>query len=371
MSENIWNKSRAWKWFGIFLIWTLFGLWNFGVKITDKMANKDPLELRDQFTNEMTGAYSAFLLTPFLLWFMRKFPVQRKNAPRRIPLHILASAIYAGCLIFMMYESRTTFWRLFGWGEYNYGIIPYRAMMEYLKILVIYWAIFSILNYLRARRESQQQELRASELEQQLAKARLQALQMQVHPHFLFNTLNTISSAMYDDVKVADSMIMNLSDLLRKTLNSSGKEEHSLAEEMEIIVIYLDIMKARFKDKLAVALDIPPETRDALVPAFILQPLAENSIKYSTAALGAAEIHIAAKREGDRTILIVEDKGPGLSREFGKTTRNGLGLSNTADRLEKLYGPGQRFSLQNIAGGGLRTTIEIPFHTADETESQT
>jgi len=371
MSESIWNKSRGWRWFGIFLIWTIFGLWNFGVKITDKMAGQDPLELRVQFTNEMTGAYSAFLLMPFLLWFMGKFPVQRKNIRRQIPLHILASAIYAGCLIFMMYESRTILWRLFGWGEYDYGRIPYRAAMEYLKILVIYWAIFSILNYLRARRESRQQELRASELEQQLAKTRLQALQMQIHPHFLFNTLHMISSAMYDDVKAADSMIMNLSDLLRKTLNSGDKEAHSLAEEMEIIGLYLDIMKARFKDKLAVTLDISPEARAALVPAFILQPIVENSIKYGTASLDSAEIKITAKREEDKTVLIVEDKGPGLSRELGKTAANGLGLSNTAERLEKLYGSGRRFILQNIAGGGLRTTIEIPFRSSDETAAQT
>jgi two-component sensor histidine kinase len=370
MSEGRRNKISGRAWFGIFLAWTIFGLWNFGVNITDNLASQDPLELRDEFVQEMTGAYSGFLMTPFLLWFMGAFLVQRKNARRRIPLHVLTSALYAGCFIAMMYGSRTTLWRLFGWGEYNYGIIAYRALMEYLKILVLYWAVFGILNYVRARRERQRQELRASELEQQLSRARLQALQMQVHPHFLFNTLNTISSTLYEDAKAADSMIMNLSDLLRKTLDGGGKEEHTLAEEMEIIAIYLDIMKARFKDKLTVTLDIPSELRDALVPVFILQPLAENSIKYGTAALGAAEIRLAATRRGDRTLLIVEDKGPGLSRELGRTAKNGLGLSNTSERLEKLYGPDQRFVFENIDEGGLRISIDIPFRRAGSAESQ-
>lgn len=368
MAEAFREKGRTGTAWWIFLVWTAFGLWNFAVKVTDQLASRDPIQLRDKFANEMTGAYSALLMTPLLLWFLGKFPVRRMNARRRIPLHILASAVFAACLIGLMAGGRAALWRLLGWGEYDYGIIAYRALMEYLKIIVIYWAAFGILNYSRIRRERAGQERRAAELEQELSRARLQALQMQIHPHFLFNTLNTISSTLYEDVKAADSMIMSLSDLLRKTLAGGGREEHPLAEETEIISLYFEIMKGRFKDKLRVSLDVPSELGEALVPVFILQPLAENSIKYGTAALGTAEIRIAARRRGERLLLVVEDRGPGLSREPGPESKNGLGLANTAERLETLYGAEQRLVFENIEEGGLRISIEIPFRRTGDME---
>jgi two-component system LytT family sensor kinase len=184
---------------------------------------------------------------------------------------------------------------------------------------------------------------------------------MQLHPHFLFNTLNMISSTMYDDVKAADKMIANLSDLLRITLDSRGAEEHTLEKELEIVHLYIEIMKARFQDKLTVKTDIENATQEALVPGFILQPLVENSIKHCMKKLKTAEISIASRMENGKLKLIIQDNGPGISGEMNQIFKNGVGLSNTVERLEQLYGNNHHFQLQNRGEGGLQVVMELPF----------
>jgi len=242
----------------------------------------------------------------------------------------------------------------------------YKIPMEYTHQFFSYSLIYGIVMFIKYMRESQDQKLRASQLEQQLTKAHLRALQMQLHPHFLFNTLNMISSTMYDDVKSADKMIANLSDLLRITLSSKGAEEHTLEKELELINLYVEIMKARFQDKLIVETNIQDDTQEALVPGFILQPLVENSIKYSMKTLKTAEIRILSRKEDEKLKLIIEDNGPGISGEIDQIFRNGVGLSNTVERLEKLYGDDRQLQFNNRIDGGLQVVIEIPFRKFDQ-----
>lgn len=310
---------------------------------------------------ETTGVYSILIVLPFVIWVIKKFPITRKNLITHIPLHLLASMIYGVSHTMLMFSIRTFIFWTAGWGAYDYGRFVYKIPMEYTHQFFSYSLIYGIVMFTKYVRESHEQKVRTSQLKQQLTKARLQALQMQLHPHFLFNTLNMISSTMYEDVKSADKMIANLSDLLRTTLNSKGAEEHTLEKELEIINLYVEIMKARFQDKLIVKTDIQEATQEALVPGFILQPIVENSIKYSMKSMKKAEISILSRRENDKLKLVLEDNGPGISAEMEQIFKNGVGLSNTAERLEQLYRNNHHFHLQNRNEGGLRVVLELPF----------
>jgi signal transduction histidine kinase len=364
------NKKQLLKWLIIFLGFTLIALMNWARFVTSELAEGESGKFQFYFIMETTGAYAVMLLLPLLLWFFNKYPLQRNNLHIRIPLYMLASMLYGASHTMLMFSSRNLIFWIGDLGAYDYGRLDYRFLMEYTHQFFSFWTVWGIVLFVKYVRENQQQKLWASQLEEQLTKVRLQALQMQLNPHFLFNTLNMISSTMYDDAKAADKMIAGLSDLLRKTLNSANWQEHSLKNELEFVNLYINIMKARFHDKLSVKMDIDDQTMEAMVPGFILQPLVENSIKYSMENLRTAQIEVLSKKENDRIRLSVRDKGPGLSTAPDQMMGNGVGLSNAAERLEKLYGSNHRFHFQNIISGGLEVVVEIPFRlSASESDN--
>jgi two-component system LytT family sensor kinase len=358
---RLFNKKYLLPGLILLIFMTVMAALNFTRFVTSELAEGEPPRYKFFFVMETTGAYTILILLPFVIWFIRKFPITRQTLLTRIPLHLLASMVFGLSHTMLMYFSRVTIFSIAGWGTYNYGKFIYKIPMEYTHQFFTYSLIYGIVVFIKYLRESQEQKVRASQLEQQLTKARLQALQMQLHPHFLFNTLNMISSTMYDDVKSADKMIASLSDLLRITLDSKGAEEHRLEKELEILSRYIEIMKARFQDKLVFKTEIEESTTEALVPGFILQPLVENAIKYSMKTLKKAEISIASLKENETLKLIIEDNGPGIPGEMESLFKNGVGLSNTVERLEQLYGNNYQFHLQNRDEGGVRVVMEIPF----------
>src|SRR5262249_40591374 len=197
-------------------------------------------------------------------------------------------------------------------------------------------------------------ELKASQLEARLAQAQLQALKMQLHPHFLFNTLHAISALMRKDVEEADRMITRLSDLLRLTLENVGAQEATLRQELEILGRYLEIEQRRFGDRLQVKMEIEPETLDARAPNLILQPLVENAIRHGIAPRSAPGlIEIRASRAGDKLELQVRDNGVGLPTDHREPIKEGVGLANTRARLEQLYGAAYRFEVNNFYRCGM------------------
>jgi len=203
---------------------------------------------------------------------------------------------------------------------------------------------------------------RASRLEMQLVQARLDALVGQLQPHFLFNTLHTISAFVLEDPKQANRMITRLSELLRQSFNRDRGPLVTLEEELELLDHYVAIQEARFGERLRVTFRVDPRAASAVVPTLLLQPLVENAIRHGAAPHGGvAEVEIAATRSGDRLHLEVRDNGPGLTGNGGAGA--GLGLSNTRARLSELYGASHRFDLVNVAppGGGAVATIDIPF----------
>ena len=214
-------------------------------------------------------------------------------------------------------------------------------------------------------RKSQERERRAIELEARLAQAKLQALRMQINPHFLFNTLNAISSLVHTNPRIADDMIADLSELFRVSLESSDNQEIPLSRELELLRCYLAIEQRRFGERLQIEQDVDPKTLDALVPTLILQPIAENAIRHGIepqAAVG--KIAVRVLRDDNKIKISVSDNGkkpvdfPLTENESG---RRGVGLANTRARLQQLYGKEQSLSIGQGELGGWTVEITLPF----------
>jgi sensor histidine kinase YesM len=232
---------------------------------------------------------------------------------------------------------------------------------QLLLAFLSYWVFVSLYqawqNYLRYR----ERELRSTRLESQLAQAQLEVLRMQLHPHFLFNTLHAVSTLLHRDPDAADEMLSQLSDLLRMTLENFGFQEVSLREELEFIRRYLDIQQARFQDRLTITVDVPAETLDARVPNQALQPIVENAIHHGVEErMGVGTIEIRACRRATMLQLSVRDDGPGLRPDWQASQQEGIGLSNTRARLTQLYGPLASLDLSNHPQGGTLVTLLIP-----------
>jgi LytS/YehU family sensor histidine kinase len=260
----------------------------------------------------------------------------------------------------VMYYSRIVIFDFAGWGEYNYGDMIYRYPMETLKLFAGFVLVYFAYSFFISNKQKHEEKLKAVKLEEQLSRTRLEILKNQIHPHFLFNTLNMISSVMYENVNEADKMIASLSDLLRITLKTSGTVTLPLRDEITTLKYYLDIMQARFKDKLEIIFNIEENFLNALVPSFLLQPLVENSIKYGMETLSIVRIEIGIVEKNRNLMITIKDNGPGIHIENEDVLKRGLGLSNTQERLEKIYGNNFEFNWQNSDSGGLNTTIVIP-----------
>jgi two-component system, LytTR family, sensor kinase len=228
---------------------------------------------------------------------------------------------------------------------------------------VTYGAIVGLSHAVLYYRESRDRALAAANLETRLVEAQLKALQHQLHPHFLFNTLHAISTLMHRDVEAADRTLMRLSDLLRITLENTGQQEITLKVELEFLSKYLQIEQTRFADRLVARFDVHAETLDAFVPNFILQPLVENAIKHGFARkAGPGHIDISARRDGDKLLMEVRDDGMGLSEDALTALQKGIGVSTTRARLQHLFGADYRFEFHRQPAG-LAVVIAIPWRT--------
>jgi len=232
------------------------------------------------------------------------------------------------------------------------------AAPEFLLIyLVLLLSTFAI-DYFRKYRD---RELRNAQLEASLQAAKLSALQSQLNPHFLFNALNAVSALMYRDVEAADAMLARIGELLRLTLAADGSHEIRLSEELELLERYLDIERIRFAERLAITVDVPDSALEAHVPPFALQPLVENAIRHGVARRSeGGKVLVSARRVDGRLQLRVVDDGPGLPAE---KVREGIGLRNTRDRLQQLYGTSQQLAFRKPDAGGLEVLMELPWRT--------
>jgi len=362
------RNPRLWALCAIFS--AIGGSLSFGIITTEMAASGETVPWLYILVLELDGAFMSFLLVPFALWFMSSHLIRRDNWPRQVPRHLLATLVYGVSHTLLMWGSRIVLFRLLGWGEYDFGLMRYRFPMEYQKQFMLYWGLYCVVALISSARRNQAERTRAVELEKKLTQARLDALKMQLNPHFLFNTLNMISSYVFDDPRLADSMIGHLSDFLRVTLRHSGLHEVTLEQELEFLASYLAIMKARFEERLEVEMGIAPPTKQALVPHLLLQPLVENSVTHCTkdhSRPGSVKIRSAI--EGSSLRLTVQDNGPGLGTQSGEVFGRGVGLSNTSARLHELYGDECSLELVDADNGGLMVVIDLPFRTALEGEA--
>jgi LytS/YehU family sensor histidine kinase len=219
--------------------------------------------------------------------------------------------------------------------------------------------------YLERERETAKFALQTSQLETRLAQSQLNTLKMQLHPHFLFNTLNSISVLMRDDVKAANNMLVRLSELLRFALKSGDIQEIPLKDEIEFIRSYLEIEQIRFQERLTVDFKIEPETLDAKIPNLILQPIIENAIRHGIAPMAkAGKVSITSCLQNGFVELCVADNGAGIS--VSKIVSNGIGLKNTQERLERLYGKRHKFEIISDKNPGFSVKIVIPYHQYEQ-----
>lgn len=343
-----------------FLLANVIALFNFLVVVSSMLAEGENPPYLKHVIYEWTGAYSFCLLVPLMLFLFFRFPISKKNYWYAIPIYFLSAGLIGVVHTFVMYTSRVTIFDFAGWGSYEYGYLPYRIIMETLKMLLGFWILYGVCVLMKINRERQIEKLRAVELEEELTRNQLKILQAQINPHFLFNTLNMISSTMYDDVQSADKMIANLSDLLRISLKNNPDGKISLHKEIEILNLYLEIMKERFREKLEINFDIDESAKSVLVPSFLLQPIVENSIKHGMETPGNLKIEITTTMKEEKLTITIKDNGPGIHHEpeivFGK----GVGLANTQERLEKLYDGKFEFYWQNLKENGLLVTIILP-----------
>jgi two-component system, LytTR family, sensor kinase len=353
--------APLWVWATGFAVFTIFGLLELGYRFFDDLARDRVHTFPMRFFEEMNGAYCAAIFFPLVVVVARRWSLLKLPWYRSIPIHVTGMLTYGLLHTTLMALSRHLLAPLFNLGPYDYGIMTWRYPMEATKQITVYasWvAAITLFDYYRAARN---REVATAELESRLAEAQLENLRLQLHPHFLFNTLNTISSVMYEDVERADAMLTRLSDLLRRTIRPTSSQEVPLGEELSLLELYVDLMRARFGDDLAVGFAVDAETRDALVPQLILQPLVENSIRYGGDPMTSrVDITVSAHRDNGSLLLQVSDHGPGM----GASLQKGIGLSNTAGRLQSLYGDGHELVLQNADGGGFSATLRVPFRTA-------
>ncbi|MFN8179608.1 MAG: histidine kinase [bacterium] len=303
-------------------------------------------------------------LSPFVFRASRRFPLGRGAPMRNVFVHLLLS------LLFTVVHSTiygTIVWNM-RWvpaqGATLTGLVQSLFFGKFHLGVVTYWVLVVLRHTFDFYTRYREEELRVSRMEAQLAQAQLQALRMQLHPHFLFNTLNAVSALMHKDVDAADRMLARLSDFLRLTLETGGAHEVSLRQELEFLKRYLEIEQTRFADRLRVRVDVDPSTLEARVPNLILQPLVENAIRHGVARSASAGcVEIAAHRRNGALFLEVRDDGPGLPDGGLRPPREGVGLANTRARLAQLYGAGSSLDLANRHEGGVAVTLTIPFRT--------
>jgi two-component system, LytTR family, sensor kinase len=315
-------------------------------------------------------------LTPFVFIFAVRYPVQRGNWLQRSLVHLGAGVLFTVAHLAIKAFTPYGYWdpTYREWTSAIWDPHTHAVRISWLIAKSMFWAnvvddvsgayipialIGHVVAYYTRFRE---RELRTTQLEGQLAKAHLQTLKSQLQPHFLFNTLNSISALMMTDVAAADRMMVSLGDLLRMSLDEGGSHMTTLAREIEFLSVYLEIERIRFEDKLRVRVDAASDCLDAQLPHLLLQPLVENAVKHGISKLSdAGEVVIIARRDGDHLQIFIRDSGPGLTVPSALTSTPGLGLRITKERLSTLYGSEQAFEIRNRAEGGAEVYLRIPF----------
>jgi two-component system, LytTR family, sensor kinase len=340
--------------------WTVVALFFTTQVYLSYYADNQPIKYLQGFLFQASICYIWALATPLVLWLARRFRIERSNWVRRSLLHLGFSIVLTGTLIAI---HATGFMLLMGRAS---SITPLRVFnVLYINLdnfALVYWFIVLMshaFNYYNSYRKN---ELKASQLHTQLVQSQLEALKMQIHPHFLFNTLHSVSALLSKDTEGARKMITRLGDFLRLTLENSGSMEVTLQQELEFLNGYLEIERIRFQDRLTTDIRVDPEVLDVRVPNLILQPIVENAMRHAIGHSASGRVEVVAAPRNGVVRIEVKDNGPGIDTDRMLEPRpgRGVGLANTQARLAGLYGEAAHFELMNDPAGGLIVAFEIP-----------
>lgn len=355
--------SRSWplRILAYVLAWTVPGL----ISATQLMmsyslrGDSAPLLLLVQIT--FPTWYAWALLAPLIWVAARRFPLDGRGWLRSLPVHLALNVALAVAAVALVLGAR----RLL---ELPAARAPTAELVGSVHTsLLAYWAIVVLAHATRYYEEGRARALREAELSAQLSEARLHALQAQLHPHFLFNTMHAISAFVHDDPDRAERMLAELADLLRSALERTDAQIVPLAEEIDFVERYLSIQKARLGERLHLEIDFAEGLEEAGVPAMLLQPLVENAVEHGIARRkGPGRLAVRVAREDHTLRLEVSDDGPGLDEGTREPSRWRIGLGNTRERLRQLYGEDHRLELTNLQPQGLRVRVVIPFQPAGE-----
>jgi signal transduction histidine kinase len=363
--QKTWTPPLRW----VFAAATLFGIFSTLQSYRLTTLNlKSPMDIQEWrlLLLNLVYWYVPALLTPTLFRLAARFRVDGVRWVRALVTHAFCAVGFSVVHCIGMLAIRSVLWSDGGKApNVAWTLYVQRVFLQNLDwTLMVYAAIVGLSYAVTYYREAQARAVKEAQLETNLAQARLRTLEAELHPHFLFNTLHAISSLVHTNPDGADRMISRLSDLLRLTFDRSGAPRVSLQEELEFLQKYLEIEQTRFHDRLSVRFEIDAETLDAEVPRLILQPLVENAIKHGVSPKpGAGLVQISAQRRDDTLWIEVSDNGVGLSANARARLRSGVGLSNTRDRLECLYGAAHRLEFSDGVAG-LAVRMQIPFRSA-------
>lgn len=363
--------QRRWvRWSLIVGFWTVVGLFFTLQAVLTYVSRGETARWGPALIYQMSIWYTWGVLTPLILSLARRYRPAQHQWARSVGMLVLAGLVIAPFQVVVATAVRSG--ALMGAGILSAeqaqhlvtSVMGLGVLTSSFDGFITYGLIVGVFYTFDYYRKYRERELRTSQLEGQLAQAQLQNLKMQLHPHFLFNTLNSISALISVEPEAAERMIARLSDLLRLTLEHAGTQKVTLRQELSFLEQYLEIEQTRFQDRLSVTMDVAPETLEARVPTLILQPLVENAIRHGVAPRATpGEVHIRAGRSNGLLELQVRDDGPGVPDE--RHVREGIGLNNTRRRLDQLYGDRHRFELRNGADGGLEVRLAVPFRTTD------
>lgn len=360
----------AFRWGLLILFWNVVGL-AFVAQYYILTLNAD---IAFDWKNALWGLFGWYVwipLTPFAAWLARRFPVEQHRWLRRSLLHLLFAVLICAVEVAFYMVLRTVIYSYTG-TEFDPAQYYTRSFVRTIIFDILFYScIVAVVHALDTERKYRARAVRLAQVETQLVAAQLQALRMQLNPHFLFNTLHTISAIMDENVKTARRLMVDLSDLLRLSLDHSGQLV-PLRQELSFLHRYLGIEQERLQERLRVHVEVEDATKEALVPHLILQPLVENAIKHGIAPYArGGEIYIRAHSHDETLVLEVADDGPGLPATSGDgapvatqpAERTGIGLRTTQERLEHLFGEDARFELINQPDGGLLVRLTLPFYT--------
>lgn len=353
------------KWAIIFGFWTLFSVL-YANQIYFEMLHQPGMNhswFRIVFWQLLVW-YAWGCFSPIILMLGRRYPIEAPKLWRAVFLHVVAALVFAAFHGAAETSLKMLIRPFDAWSDERAFLLQYKSSLRnfFLVDVLVYWSILGFGYAFDYRQRYRERASMASQLKAQLAQAQLESLKMQLHPHFLFNTLHTIAGLVRsNESKPAVDMIAGLSELLRHALENVDEQEVPLRDEVKFVELYLGIQQVRFSDRLKLRIDAAADTLDALVPNLILQPLVENAVRHGISMKDSAgSIVIETYRDEEMLHIRICDDGPGLQAGWRIEDGGGIGLSNTQARLSHLYGANHRFEMRNGESGGMIVTIALP-----------